>query len=184
MFMRKFPRLCPVFPTFHYAPLSFALVTPSTCFLCPVCPSPLLYPPPHCSGSSCDYIDDYPWLLIEGMKETLHQAVVPSRLWTEILTKLFTMVHYRDQASVLEELSIHVFQSDSLWISDEENEVQRSLADHMQSECTNHIPSLSFVTMVTVYMVVDMLVTVCRCLSVFRVFTSGGCVCSGVRGDE
>jgi len=94
------------------------------------------------------------------------------------------MVHYGDQASILEELSIHVFQFDSLWISDEENEVQRSLADHMQSECTNRIPSLSFVSMVTVYMVVDMLVSVCRCLSVFRVFTSGGCVRSGVREDE
>jgi len=42
-----------------------------------------------------------------------------------------TMIHYRDQASILEELSVHEFQFNSMWISDEENEVQQSLANQM-----------------------------------------------------
>jgi len=41
------------------------------------------------------------------------------------------MMHYRDQALILDELSVHEFQFDSMWISDEENEVQQSLANQM-----------------------------------------------------
>jgi len=45
--------------------------------------------------------------------------------------RFLTMIHYRDQASILEELSVHEFQFDSLWISNEVNEVQQSLANQM-----------------------------------------------------
>jgi len=141
--MREFPRLCPVFLPSNMPQLSYALVTPSTRILCPVCPSPFFTPSPLFR-----IIVWLHWRLslntIRGNEGNIAPGCCINLDYEPKFSQsFFTMVHYGDQASVLEELSIHVFQSESLWISDEENEVQRSLADHMQSECTNHIPSLS-----------------------------------------
>jgi len=180
MFMRKFPRLCPVFVPSNM-PIILCPCRPVHPYLVPRMPLTLFY--------SLPIIPDYGVITLTIIRDYYSREwgkhctrlLYQSRLWTEILTKLFLDgslwgPRFDPWRTLYPCISIR-FSVDFRWR-------KWSAAVFSWSYIIRMHPSFSFVPMVAVYMVVDMLVSVCRCLSVFRVFTSGGCVCSGVREDE
>jgi len=130
MFMRKFPSLCPVFLPSNmphiFVPLSARPpVSRAPCALC------LFYPPPIVPNYRLTHRRLFVITFRENKGNLASGSCIHLNSEPKCSQSFLTMIHYRDQASILEELSVHEFQFNSMWISDEENEVQQSLANQM-----------------------------------------------------
>jgi len=130
MFMRKFPSLCPVFLPSNM-PRTLYHFQPVHPFLVPHVPFAFFIPPPIVPN----YRVTHRRLFVITFRENKGNLASGSCIYLNSEPKcsqsFLTMIHYRDQASILEELSVHEFQFDSLWISNEVNEVLQSLANQM-----------------------------------------------------